>query len=124
MDARAILVVAVALLGAGYLVYGRFIARLVGVDPARPTPAHTRYDGVDYVPARHWLVLFGHHFSSICAAGPIVGPALAVAYWGWAPSVDLDPPGRGPHGRGGRLHLARGGGAPRRRLDLRGDRAR
>jgi carbon starvation protein len=59
----------------------------VGVDPARPTPAHTKYDGVDYVPARQWLGLFGHHFSSICAAGPIVGPALAVAYWGWAPSL-------------------------------------
>jgi carbon starvation protein len=87
MDARPLLLVVVALLAGGYLVYGRFVARLVGVDPSRPTPAHTRYDGVDYVPARQWLVLFGHHFSSICAAGPIVGPALAVAYWGWAPSL-------------------------------------
>jgi len=87
MDARAILLVVVALLGGGYVVYGRFVARLVGVDPSRPTPAHTKYDGVDYVPAPQWLVLFGHHFSSICAAGPIVGPALAVAYWGWAPSI-------------------------------------
>lgn len=72
---------------AGYVVYGRFIARVVGVDPTRPTPAHTKRDDIDYVPARNWLVLFGHHFSSICAAGPIVGPALAVAYWGWAPSL-------------------------------------
>ncbi len=87
MDARALLLVVIALLGAGYLGYGRFVARLLGIDPARPTPAHTKYDGVDYVPARQWLVLFGHHFSSICAAGPIVGPALAVAYWGWAPSI-------------------------------------
>ncbi len=87
MDARALLVVVVALLVGGYFVYGRFIARLVGVDPSRPTPAHTKYDGIDYVPARQWFVLFGHHFSSICAAGPIVGPALAVAYWGWAPSI-------------------------------------
>ena len=87
MDARPLLLVVVALLGGGYLVYGRLVARLVGVDPSRPTPAHTKYDGVDYVPARQWLVLFGHHFSSICAAGPIVGPALAVAYWGWAPSI-------------------------------------
>jgi carbon starvation protein len=87
MDARPLLLVVVALLGGGYLVYGRLVARLVGVDPSRPTPAHTKYDGIDYVPARQWLVLFGHHFSSICAAGPIVGPALAVAYWGWAPSI-------------------------------------
>jgi carbon starvation protein len=87
MDARSVVLATIALLGAGYFLYGRFVSRRLGVDPARPTPAHTRYDGVDYVPARHWLVLFGHHFSSICAAGPIVGPALAVAYWGALPSL-------------------------------------
>ena len=87
MTARPLIVVAVTVLVLGYLLYGRRLARRLGVDPSQPTPAHSRYDGVDYVPARHWLVLFGHHFSSICAAGPIVGPALAVAYWGWGPSV-------------------------------------
>lgn len=88
MDVRVLMLVAIAWLVAGYTVYGRFVARRVlGVDASRPTPAHTRFDGVDFVPARHWWVLFGHHFSSICAAGPIVGPALAVAYWGWAPSL-------------------------------------
>jgi carbon starvation protein len=71
----------------GYAFYGRRLAKLYGVDPQRETPAHTMEDGVDYVPARNWLVLFGHHFSSICGAGPIIGPALAVAYWGWAPSI-------------------------------------
>jgi len=44
-------------------------------------------DDVDYIPAKNWWVLFGHHFSSICGAGPIVGPVLAVAYWGWGVSV-------------------------------------
>lgn len=87
MDSRLLLVAGVLALVAGYFVYGRFVARALGVDPTRRTPAHERYDGVDFVPARHWFVLFGHHFSSICAAGPIVGPALAVAYWGWAPSL-------------------------------------
>jgi carbon starvation protein len=87
MSSRFLILISIAVLAAGYLVYGRFISRILGVDPARRTPAHTRYDGVDFVPTRHWLVLFGHHFSSICAAGPIVGPALAVAYWGWGPSV-------------------------------------
>ena len=71
----------------GYIFYGRRIARAYGVDPQRATPAVTRDDGVDYVPAHNWMVLFGHHFSSICGAGPIIGPALAVAYWGWAPSI-------------------------------------
>jgi carbon starvation protein len=87
MNARLILLLALATLGVGYLVYGRFLSRVLGIDPSRRTPAHEKYDGVDYVPARHWLVLFGHHFSSICAAGPIVGPALAVAYWGYGMSL-------------------------------------
>ncbi len=87
MSTRLLILIALAVLIGGYRVYGRFMSKLLGIDPGRPTPAHTNYDGVDYVPARHWLVLFGHHFSSICAAGPIVGPALAVAYWGWGPSV-------------------------------------
>jgi carbon starvation protein len=87
MSTRWMLLAVVGVLAAGYLIYGRFLSRVIGVDPARATPAHTRYDGVDYVPAPHWVVLFGHHFSSICAAGPIVGPALAVAYWGWGASL-------------------------------------
>ncbi len=71
----------------GYLVYGRWVGRRLGVDPNRPTPAHTQYDGVDYAPARP-LLLFGHHFSAIAAAGPIVGPTLALFYgflpvWLW-----------------------------------------
>jgi len=71
----------------GYRLYGRFVGRLFGQDPERTTPAHTKYDKKDFVPAKNWWVLFGHHFSSICGAGPIVGPALACAYWGWLPSV-------------------------------------
>ncbi|UCF68916.1 MAG: carbon starvation protein A [Acidobacteriota bacterium] len=87
MSTRSIMLIAVAVLVTGYVLYGRFVSRLLGIEPERRTPAHERYDGVDYVPARHWLVLFGHHFSSICAAGPIVGPALAVAYWGYGVSL-------------------------------------
>ncbi len=71
----------------GYLFYGRFIARLWGIDPARKTPAMERPDGIDYVPARHWTVLFGHHFSSIAGAGPIIGPVLACFYFGWLPAL-------------------------------------
>ncbi|MCS6815892.1 MAG: carbon starvation protein A [Blastocatellia bacterium] len=75
-----------ALLG-GYFLYGRFVARWAGIDPRRPTPAMSINDGVDFVPTRA-PVLFGHHFASIAAAGPIVGPTLAVMYgflpaWLW-----------------------------------------
>ncbi len=49
------------------------------------TPAHTHYDGVDYIPAKK-SVLFGHHFASIAGAAPIIGPVLAMA-WGWLPAI-------------------------------------
>lgn len=69
-----------------YLVYGRFLAwRVFRLDPARPTPSHTRQDGIDFVPTR-LPVLFGHHFASIAGLGPILGPAIAVI-WGWVPAV-------------------------------------
>ena len=77
----------VAALLCGYIFYGRVISRLWGIDPARRTPAIEHPDGVDYVPAKHWTVLFGHHFSSIAGAGPIIGPVIACFYWGWLPAL-------------------------------------
>lgn len=71
----------------GYRFYGRVLGRLFDVDPDRKTPAHAHYDGRDYVPAKHWIVLFGHHFASIAGAGPILGPVIAVVIWGWGPAV-------------------------------------
>ncbi len=76
-------ILAISSLIGGYLFYGRFVAKVFGIDPARRTPAHTKYDGVDYVPAKNWLVIFGHHFASIAGAGPIIGPILAYIWWGW-----------------------------------------
>lgn len=75
-----------AVLALGYLTYGRFVERRLGVDPSRPTPAHTLRDGVDYVPTRN-AILFGHHFSSIAGAGPIVGPIIAGLAFGWGPAL-------------------------------------
>jgi carbon starvation protein len=71
----------------GYRFYGRVIARLWDFHPDRPTPATESPDGVDYVAAKHWTVLFGHHFASIAGVGPIVGPVLACAIWGWLPAL-------------------------------------
>jgi carbon starvation protein len=65
-----------------FFTYGRFLERRFDVDDSRPTPSHTDYDGVDRVPA-HPAVLFGHHFSSIAGAGPIVGPIVAALAFGW-----------------------------------------
>jgi carbon starvation protein len=69
------------------LVYSRVIARLWDFQPDRPTPAVEAPDGVDCIPARHWTVLFGHHFASIAGVAPVVGPVLACAIWGWLCSL-------------------------------------
>ncbi|MCK4374171.1 MAG: carbon starvation protein A, partial [Candidatus Brocadiae bacterium] len=51
------------------------------------TPAVQLNDGVDYVPAKHWTILFGHHFASIAGAAPIIGPVIACMLWGWVPAL-------------------------------------
>ncbi|MFH1146902.1 MAG: carbon starvation CstA family protein [Pseudomonadota bacterium] len=76
----------IVVLGAGYLVYGRFLAGQLKLDNSAPTPACEINDGVDYVPAKASLLL-GQHFSAIAAAGPIVGPILAGIWFGWAPAL-------------------------------------
>jgi carbon starvation protein len=76
---------AVVLLGA-YLLYGRLVARWLGVDATRTTPAVACEDGNDFVPAPAPVVL-GGHFTAIAAAGPIVGPILAGMMFGWLPAL-------------------------------------
>ncbi len=83
MSALVILLCAVVLLALGYVFYGGWLAKQWGVDPNRETPAHTSYDGKDFVPANP-AVLMGHHFSSIAGAGPINGPIMASVF-GWVP---------------------------------------
>ena len=70
----------------GWFVYSKFIAsRIFQMDDKYITPAHQINDGVDFVPTKK-VVLWGHHFTSVAGAAPIVGPAIAV-YWGWVPAV-------------------------------------
>ena len=87
MNTLGIAGVCLALLCLGYRFYGRRIEKLYGIEPERKTPAETNYDGVDYVPAKHWFVLFGHHFAAIAGAAPIIGPVIAISVWGWGPSL-------------------------------------
>ncbi len=83
MKVIAIFVVVIAIYVLAYLYYGKRILseKIVRASADRETPAIAKFDGVDYVPANRY-VLFGHHFASIAGAGPIVGPAIAMAY-GW-----------------------------------------
>ena len=71
MNGAVLLLIASAAFLAGYFIYAKLIERKLGVDPSIPTPAHTKKDGVDFIPA-HPTVLFGHHFAAIAGAGPIV----------------------------------------------------
>ena len=87
MNSIIVAVASLILFYCGYRFYGHFMEKFMGIDPNRRTPAHEKYDGIDYVPARHWTVLFGHHFSSIAGAGPILGPVLAASIWGWVPAL-------------------------------------
>ena len=87
MGSVIIIIAGGALFLFGYLFYSKKIEKFLKVDPERKTPAYTKYDGVDYVPAKHWSVLFGHHFASIAGAAPIIGPVLAISIWGWAPAL-------------------------------------
>ncbi len=83
MNSLILAVVLIAWLIIGYKVYGGFIEKKVmGADSDRTTPARELNDGIDYSPAKKNL-LFGHHFSSIAGAGPILGPLLGVLYFGW-----------------------------------------
>jgi carbon starvation protein len=86
MQLALIAVVFLALIAFAYTVYGSWIARLVGLDPAASTPAHEQEDGVDFVPTRPFY-LFGQHFSAIAAAGPIAGPIIACQAFGWLPCL-------------------------------------
>ncbi len=75
---------AIGALLVAYFTYGSYVAGRLGVDPMRPTPAHTKRDGADFIPT-HSFVLLGHHFASIAGAAPIVGPIAAAAF-GWLPA--------------------------------------
>jgi carbon starvation protein len=75
-----------AVIAFAYRAYGSWVSRLVGLDDAVATPAHTQNDGVDFVPTPRFY-LFGQHFSAIAAAGPIAGPIIACQAYGWVPCL-------------------------------------
>lgn len=83
MNTLVIVLVAAACLTAGYMFYGRYLAKKWGIDPNAKTPAVLKEDGQDYVPTNGWTV-FAHQFSSIAGAGPVTG-AIQAAVFGWVP---------------------------------------
>ncbi|TDC45372.1 carbon starvation protein A [Actinomadura sp. KC345] len=85
MNALPLLLIGLAMFAGGYILYSKFLGdRVYKLDASFKTPAHELQDGVDYVPTNKF-VLWGHHFTSVAGAAPIVGPAVAVI-WGWLPA--------------------------------------
>lgn len=86
MNALFLVLVSLSIFALAYRYYGLFIARKVlEIDPSRPTPAKTMADGHDYHETNRYI-LFGHHFAAIAAAGPLIGPVLAVQF-GYLPGA-------------------------------------
>src|SRR5512145_342083 len=87
MNTLWIVVIAAIVIYVAYNFYARQIDRnIIKADAKKATPAKMYMDGVDFMPTSR-NVLYGYHFKSIAAAGPIVGPITAANLWGWAPSL-------------------------------------
>ncbi|WP_077704587.1 carbon starvation CstA family protein [Virgibacillus dokdonensis] len=85
MSGILVAVIGIVVFALGYRYYSKFVAeKIFRLDPNYVTPAHQYKDGVDFVPTNKF-VLWGHHFTSVAGAAPILGPAIAV-YWGWLPA--------------------------------------
>ncbi|MCL1864357.1 MAG: carbon starvation protein A [Spirochaetes bacterium] len=83
MNGLILIIVSMVVLVLAYLLYGRYLVRVWGIDPSKKTPAYEFEDGKNYVPTQP-SVVFGHQFASIAGAGPINGPIIA-AMFGWLP---------------------------------------
>ena len=77
--------IGITLIALGYFFYSKFIAeKIYQLDPEFETPAHALRDDIDFIPTNR-VVLWGHHFTAVAGAAPIIGPAIAVI-WGWLPA--------------------------------------
>jgi len=81
VNAALIAVLGLVFLIGNYFLYGKFIEKKIK-PTSKKTPAVLNKDKTDYYPSNKFF-LFGHHFASIAGAGPIIGPILAVSYFGW-----------------------------------------
>ena len=85
MNAVVLAAIGLVAIFAGYRFYSRFMAeKIYQLDPNFETPSHAMRDDTDYVPTNR-VVLWGHHFTAVAGAAPIIGPSIAVV-WGWLPA--------------------------------------
>src|ERR671930_652931 len=87
MSSLWIVVIGAVVIYLAYTFYAKRIdATIIQSDPNKATPARMYMDGADFMPTSRF-VLYGYHFKSIAAAGPIVGVITAANIWGWLPSI-------------------------------------
>jgi carbon starvation protein len=87
MNSLWVVVIGAVVIYLAYTLYARRIDRtVIQADPKRATPATMYMDGADFMPTSRF-VLYGYHFKSIAAAGPIVGVITAANLWGWLPAI-------------------------------------
>jgi len=86
MNLLLLLLIGIACLWSGYLIYGRLLSKVLGLSDRKRTPAYEFSDNIDFVPTNRFYLL-GQHLSAIAAAGPIVGPILAGMWFGWLPTI-------------------------------------
>ncbi len=87
MNTLLIVVIGAAVIYLAYNFYAKRIDKdIIQASDKKATPAKMYMDGVDFMPASR-NVLYGYHFKSIAAAGPIVGVITAANIWGWLPAL-------------------------------------
>ncbi|MEM3141258.1 MAG: carbon starvation CstA family protein, partial [Candidatus Pacearchaeota archaeon] len=86
MNSALVLILILLWFYLGYRFYGRFIEKKLKISNKNKTPAENNKDNVDFSPAKKPFLL-GHHFEAIAGAGPVIGPILAIAYFGWLPVI-------------------------------------
>ena len=70
--------IALLVLAAGYLIYGRIVEK-IAAPTDDPTPAVAHPDGVDFTPMKKWRV-FLIQLLNIAGTGPIFGPLMGAVF--------------------------------------------
>lgn len=87
MSSIVLVLLGFTILFIGYRFYSKFVGiRIFDINEKNHLmPSKEFEDGIDFVPTKKHI-LFGHHFTSVAGAAPIIGPCVA-AYWGWLPAL-------------------------------------
>ncbi len=87
MSSIVLVLLGFTILFIGYRFYSKFVGiRIFDINEKNHLmPSKEFEDGIDFVPTKKHI-LFGHHFTSVSGAAPIIGPCVA-AYWGWLPAL-------------------------------------